>query len=90
LEAAACGVPAIGTLDCGAEDAIVHGVTGLLVEQTVDSVRQALERLLTDEPVRKQLGVAALAHAQQSSWLDNAERVAALYRTALQRHGGSA
>jgi len=90
LEAAACGVPAIGTLDCGAEDAIVHGVTGLLVEQTVDSVRHALERLLTDEPVRKQLGLAALAHAQQSSWLDNAERVAALYRTALQRHGGSA
>ena len=90
LEAAACGVPAIGTLDCGAEDAIVPGVTGLLVEQTVDSVRLALEHLLSSETVRKQLGAAARVHAQRSSWLDNADRVAELYRTALQRHGGSA
>jgi phosphatidylinositol alpha-1,6-mannosyltransferase len=33
LEANACGVPAIGSKDCGIADAIEHGKTGLLVDQ---------------------------------------------------------
>lgn len=89
LEAAACGVPAIGTLDCGAEDAIVDGTTGLLVPQTVEAVRNALLRLLGDETLRARLGRAAMEHARRSSWLDNADRVAALYAAALRRRGGA-
>jgi hypothetical protein len=34
LEAAACGRPAIGTRGCGAEDAVVHGVTGCSSSRT--------------------------------------------------------
>lgn len=79
LEAAACGVPAIGTLDCGAEDAIENEVTGLLVAQTEDAVATALERLLADADLRGRIGRAAVAHAERSSWDDNAEQVLALY-----------
>ena len=90
LEAAACGVPAIGTLDCGAEDAIVDGVTGMLVPQTVEAARDALRLMLADESLRSRLGRNALEHARRSSWLDNADRVAALYEAALRRRGGRA
>ncbi|MFN0243404.1 MAG: glycosyltransferase family 4 protein [Planctomycetota bacterium] len=79
LEAAACGVPAIGTLDCGAEDAIEDEVTGLLVAQTEDAVAAALERLLADAELRGRIGRAAVAHAERSSWDDNAAHVLALY-----------
>lgn len=79
LEAAACGVPAIGTRDCGAEDAIENEVTGLLVAQTEDAVAAALERLLADAELRGRIGRAAVEHAERSSWDDNAAQVLALY-----------
>jgi glycosyltransferase involved in cell wall biosynthesis len=85
LEASACGTPSIGTRDCGAEDAILDGRTGVLVEQTVEATRAALTRLLGDEAWRRELGAAAREHARRSSWRDNAERVAALYAAALER-----
>ena len=34
LEASAAGLPVIGTRDCGAEDAVIEGETGLLVAQS--------------------------------------------------------
>jgi glycosyltransferase involved in cell wall biosynthesis len=87
LEASACGTPSIGTRDCGAEDAILDGATGLLVEPTVEATRAALARLVDDESQRRELGEGARRHAQRSSWRDNAERVAALYAQALERRG---
>lgn len=83
LEAAACGVPAIGTLDCGAEDAIENEITGLLVAQNEDAVVSALERLLADESLRARLGAAAVEHAERSSWDENAAQVLALYDAVL-------
>jgi phosphatidyl-myo-inositol dimannoside synthase len=79
LEASACGIPVIGTRDCGAEDAIEDGVTGFLVAQNVDAVAVALSRLLDDAALRAQLGAAGLRRAEQSSWSDNARRVLAIY-----------
>jgi phosphatidylinositol alpha-1,6-mannosyltransferase len=85
LEAAACGVPAIGTLDSGAEDAIEDGVSGLLVPQDVDAVTTALERILADPALARSMGERALEHARRSSWADNAHAVLALYDRALVR-----
>ncbi len=79
LEAAACARPAIGTLGCGAEDAIVDGETGLLVEPRVEAVASALERLLSDARLAQSLGEAARRRARTSSWDENARRVLALY-----------
>ncbi len=83
LEAAACGVPAIGTRGCGAEDAIVDGETGLLVEPRVDAVVAALERLLSDAALARELGEKARRRAQASSWEENARSVLAFYTEVL-------
>ena len=83
LEAAAAGTAAIGSLDCGAEDAIRDGETGLLVEQTVPAVTVALDRLLGDDGLRARLAAAAEAHAGDNTWRANAEHVLAIYRRVL-------
>ena len=83
LEAAASGTPSIGTLDCGAEDAIVDGETGFLVEQSVDAIEPVLDRLLSDRELREAQGAAGRKYAGSQTWGGNAERVAAIYREAL-------
>jgi phosphatidylinositol alpha-1,6-mannosyltransferase len=83
LEAAAAGTPAIGTLDCGAEDAIEDGVTGRLVAQEVGAVEEALRTLVCDAQLRERMGQAGLEHARASSWNRNADRVLELYDAVL-------
>ena len=83
LESSACGTACIGTLDCGAEDAIVDGETGLLVEQTADAVTTALELLLSADELCARMGAAGRAHAAQQTWASNAKRVAEIYDEAL-------
>lgn len=85
LEAAAAGTVAIGSLDCGAEDAIQDGKTGLLVEQNPAAVEVALARLLDDHDFAQQLATAARAHAGDVTWDMNAKAVLAIYREALGR-----
>jgi phosphatidylinositol alpha-1,6-mannosyltransferase len=87
LEAAASGTPSLGTLDCGAEDAIEDGRTGLLVAPEAAAVEDGLRRLLEDDDLRKRLGAAGREHARKSPWSDNARRVLVLYRAALARGG---
>lgn len=83
LEASASGTPVIGTLDCGAEDAIVDGETGFLVEQTVEAAAEGLRKVLGDRELAARLGARGREHAGQSSWEDNARRVLAIYEEAL-------
>jgi len=84
LEAAACGTPAIGTLECGAEDAIVDGRTGYLVRQEVSGVAEPLARLLEDGELRETLGAAAREHAGSLGWRENARAVRRLYDEVLE------
>jgi glycosyltransferase involved in cell wall biosynthesis len=80
LEAAAAGTPAIGTRDCGAGEAIVDGVTGLVVPQRdPEAAAAALVRLLTDGGLRERMGAAGRARARELSWTRLAERLVALY-----------
>lgn len=83
LEASASGTPCIGTLGCGAEDALVDGETGLLVEPSVAAVEGALARLLEDEQLRTRMGVAGRAHAARCSWTNNAQAVLRIYDQVL-------
>ena len=83
LEAAASGTPAIGTLDCGAEDAIRDGETGFLVAQDASAVEVRLRELLADEDLRARIGAAGRAHAERSPWAENAQRVLEIYRGVL-------
>ncbi len=83
LEAAASGTASLGTLGCGAEDAILDGQTGLLVAPELEAVAGALARLLDDGAERRRLAGAAREHARRTTWEDNARRVLALYREVL-------
>jgi len=82
LEAGAAGLPVIGTRDCGAEDAIEDGVTGLLIPQTgvAESLPAALLRLLNDADLRARMGAAGLAKATRQSWDWVAAQWVAAYR----------
>lgn len=83
LEANAAGLPAIGTLDCGAEEAIRDGETGFLIPQNdVSATANAIIRLLKDETLRKRIGEAGRLHAQQHGWNEIARRVIEVYTAA--------
>jgi phosphatidylinositol alpha-1,6-mannosyltransferase len=83
LEAAAAGTPSIGTLDSGAEDAVVDGKSGRLVAQDPAAVEAALRELLGDDDLRVRMAETARAHAAATSWDANAARVLAAYREVL-------
>ena len=83
LEASAAGTAVLGTRDSGAEDAVVDGVTGLLVEPRVDAVEAALRRLLSEPGLRERLGAGGREHAAASTWKANATRVLEVYREEL-------
>ncbi|MFA6406221.1 MAG: glycosyltransferase [Patescibacteria group bacterium] len=63
LEAAAAGLPVIAGKGWGTEEAVVDGVTGLLVEPSAEKVKYALSKLLDDDQLRRRLGEAGQARA---------------------------
>jgi glycosyltransferase involved in cell wall biosynthesis len=72
-EAGQHSVPTIGYRSSGGlTDSIVDGVTGVLVDDHDDLV-DALERLLTDQVLREQLGAKAQARSGEYSWQQSAE-----------------
>ncbi|AFM15041.1 glycosyltransferase [Mycolicibacterium chubuense NBB4] len=73
VEAAQHGVPTIGYRSSGGlTDSIVDGVTGVLVDDRDDLV-DGLERLLTDEVLREQLGTKAAVRSGEFSWTQSAD-----------------
>jgi glycosyltransferase involved in cell wall biosynthesis len=84
-EAGQHSVPTIGyRSSSGLTDSIVDGVTGLLVEDRDELVDQ-LERLLTDQVLREQLGAKAQARSGEFSWQQSADAM----RTVLESvHAG--
>jgi phosphatidylinositol alpha-1,6-mannosyltransferase len=65
LEAMSFGLPVIGARVGGIPEMVVHETTGLLVPpRDPAGLAQALTRLLTDEPLRRQLGAAGRARCQ--------------------------
>lgn len=76
LEAGAHQLPAVAGKVGGARDAIIHGVTGLLVDPADHvAVAEALTELLVDRRHAETLGRAAASRAQEFSWRDVAGRV---------------
>ncbi len=66
LEAAACGVPAVAGRSGGADEAVVDGETGRVVDPSdVTAVRDAIAQLLADDALRRRLGTAAAARARR-------------------------
>ncbi len=65
LEAAAAGVPQVAGRSGGSHEAVVDGVTGLIVDRPADVsvARKALAELLDDEDRRRRFGAAARQRA---------------------------
>jgi glycosyltransferase involved in cell wall biosynthesis len=64
LEAGAMGLPVIGTRWSGIPDIIVDGETGLLVDpQDLESLYQAMEKIVTRPDLARAMGLAAEARA---------------------------
>jgi glycosyltransferase involved in cell wall biosynthesis len=66
IEAQACGVPVIASRVGGVPEIISHGETGLLVDaQNPTALAEGMEQLLSDEPRRLQMGIAARQRAEE-------------------------
>jgi len=66
IEAAAMGIPTIGTNIYGLSDAIVDGETGILVEpKNVTELAQAIDKVSNDGKLRSTLGVNAKCRVLQ-------------------------
>ena len=69
LEAASCAVPQVAGDSGGAEDAVIDGVTGVMVRHPDDSRRgadeaaRAFEKLLDDPVLRNEMGRAGRERA---------------------------
>lgn len=69
LEANACGKPVVGGRAGGVVEAVQDGLNGLLVDgHDVDSIIEAVERLLGDEALYERLRGGGLEIARRSSW----------------------
>ncbi|WP_129338352.1 glycosyltransferase [Cellulomonas endophytica] len=83
LEAAACGVPLVGSAVGGLLDSVAPGVTGALVPpRDAGALADALVDLLDDEPRRRAMGRAARRRAvARYSWSRVAAQTASHYRS---------
>lgn len=83
LEAMAQGLPVIVSAApyCGIASLLVHEQQALIVSDPHDGPAwtQALQRLLSDAPLRQQLTAAGQRFAQQHLWLEIAQQQEALY-----------
>jgi glycosyltransferase involved in cell wall biosynthesis len=59
LEAMACGIPVVGVREGGLRETVQHGVTGFLVERDHKEFAAAVQRLIEDSSLRRQMGQQA-------------------------------
>jgi hypothetical protein len=64
LLAAAAGVPAVASRTGGLAEAVLDGRTGLLVENTPESIATAVRRMLEDPERARRMGAAARSRAR--------------------------
>lgn len=63
VEAALAGIPAVATNAGSVSDAVLDGVTGLIVEKNAGAVAEAVRYLADDHAVRHRMGAAARERA---------------------------
>lgn len=73
LEANLMGKPVLATASGGVSDAVSHGISGLLVEES--ALASSLEKLMGNEELREYLGQKGKWRAQtEFNWLTQAQR----------------
>lgn len=87
VEAMAAGVPILGFRHGNTAHLVEHGVTGFLAEPgDMDGLYEGLQYCLKYRDI---LGANAREAAKQHTWARVAERMAAIYRRALEPHVGA-
>lgn len=82
LESMACGTPVITSNTSSLPEVV--GDAAILVDPTdVEAIAEAMERLLSDPELRRQLREAGMARARLFSWERTARETVAAYRDAL-------
>jgi glycosyltransferase involved in cell wall biosynthesis len=66
-EAGACGTPSVASRISGHRDSVIDDRTGLLFDDP-EGMGDALDAVISDEILRKRLGIGAFEHASQFSW----------------------
>lgn len=75
IEASACGKPVVAGDGGGVPDAVIDGVTGLLVDPTdMEAIAGAIVRLLKDEDLAHRLGQQGLRRVQEELSLSNLQK----------------
>ena len=87
LEAMACGLPVVACDGSGASEVIENGVTGFLVPpRNVDALHDVLDRLLSDESLRTEMGRRAREYVErEANSNDCLRRLEAFYCEVAQR-----
>jgi glycosyltransferase involved in cell wall biosynthesis len=84
MEANGCGTPAIVARSPGLVDSSRDGVNGLMYDYgDVAGLAERIERLLTDEPLRRRLGQQAIDWARQWTWDAAADRMEKVVQQAV-------
>jgi phosphatidylinositol alpha-1,6-mannosyltransferase len=83
LEAGAAGKPVVGSRDCGVEDAVEDGVTGLLAPQHDDAaIAERAAAILADPELADRFGAAGRTRAARQTMDAVARRYLAAYQHA--------
>jgi len=89
MQAMACALPVVTTPVGSIEEIVADGDTGVLVPpENMERLRDAIARLLDDEPARRRLGSRASEVARERFGDDRmVERMLAVFRQATASHG---
>jgi glycosyltransferase involved in cell wall biosynthesis len=81
LEAARAGLPVIGTLDTGGEDAIKDGYNGILVPQNdIDRTAKAMTEILSDKARRDKMSQYSYDWAHSNSIENEVDKFLIMYK----------
>jgi len=86
MEASALGLPIVATRVGGIPDSFHDGLDAILVEPgSPGALAGAIERLADDEPLRRRIGEAAQARAEDFDVRRAVARIEAVYRSVAKR-----
>ncbi|MDE2745187.1 MAG: glycosyltransferase [Chloroflexota bacterium] len=90
VEAMASGTPVVATRVGGLASTIADGATGLLVgDRQPATFAAAIDRLLGDEPLRRQMGAAAAQQMSRYSWHSVTRSILDVYEELLSDRGST-
>lgn len=84
-EAAACDCPSVLVRGSCASEGIVHGETGLVIDETPESMAQAIALACQNHPLMRTMGIQA-GEKIYLSWADAIARAYARYAIVLEQH----